>query len=65
MVYVVPREVLRPKPKAPPRGFWLRESIGHYTGLGQRILEEVNPNILVQDAIRMKGKVGISDDITR
>ena len=29
-----------------------RESIGHYTGLGQRILE-LNPNILVRDAIRM------------
>ena len=30
-----------------------RESIGHYTGLGQRILVELNPNILVRDAIRM------------
>ena len=30
-----------------------RESIGHYTGLGQRILVELNPNILVLDAIRM------------
>ena len=31
----------------------LRESIGYYTGLGQRILVELNPNILVRDAIRM------------
>ena len=31
-----------------------RESIGHYTGLGQRILVELNPNILVRDAIRMQ-----------
>ena len=30
-----------------------RESIGYYTGLGQRILVELNPNILVQDAIIM------------
>ena len=30
-----------------------REFIGHYTGLGQRILVELNPNILVRDAIRM------------
>ena len=30
-----------------------RVSIGHYTGLGQRILLELNPNILVRDAIRM------------
>ena len=30
-----------------------RESIGHYTGLGQRILVELNPNILVRDAVRM------------
>ena len=28
-----------------------RESIGHYTGLGQGILLELNPNILVRDAI--------------
>ena len=26
-----------------------RESIGHYTGLGQGILVELNPNILVRD----------------
>ena len=31
----------------------LRESIGHYIGLGQQILVELNPNILVWDAIRM------------
>ena len=30
-----------------------RESIGHYTGLGQGILLELNPNILVRDAITM------------
>ena len=30
-----------------------RESIGHYTGLGQRILVDLNPNILVLYAIRM------------
>ena len=30
-----------------------RESIGYYTGLGQRILVELNPNILVWDAIIM------------
>ena len=30
-----------------------RESIGHYTGLGQQILVELNPNILVRDAIRV------------
>ena len=28
----------------------LRESIGHYTGLGQRILKELNLNILARDA---------------
>ena len=27
-----------------------RESIGHYTGLGQRILVELNLNILARDA---------------
>ena len=30
-----------------------RESIGHYTGLGQGILLELNPNILVRDEERM------------
>ena len=30
-----------------------RESIGHYTGLGQQILVELNPNILFRDAIGM------------
>ena len=30
-----------------------RESIEYYTGLGQRILVELNPNILVRDAIIM------------
>ena len=30
-----------------------RESIGHYTGLGQGILLEFNPNILVRDEERM------------
>ena len=34
-----------------------RESFRHYTGLGQRILVELNPNILVRDAIRMDPKV--------
>ena len=29
------------------------ESIGYYTGLGQRILVELNPNILVWDAVIM------------
>ena len=29
------------------------ESIGHYTGLGRQIYVELNPNILVRDAIRM------------
>ena len=32
-----------------------RESIGYYTGLGKRILVELNPNILVRDAIIMSG----------
>ena len=31
-----------------------REYIGHYTGLGQEILLELNPNILVWDEERMK-----------
>ena len=30
-----------------------RESIEYYTGLGQRTLVELNPNILVRDAIIM------------
>ena len=30
-----------------------RESIGHYTRLGQRIVVELNSNIVVRDAIRM------------
>ena len=30
-----------------------RESIGHYIGLGERILLELNPNILVRDEERM------------
>ena len=30
-----------------------RESIGHFTGLGQGILLEFNPNILVRDEERM------------
>ena len=30
-----------------------RESIGYYTGLGQGILVELNPSILVRDAILM------------
>ena len=34
----------------PPRLFQI---MSHYTGLGQRILVELNPNILVRDAIRM------------
>ena len=50
MVNVVPREVPRPKPEA--NGL-PRESIGYYTGLGQQILVELNPNILVRDAIIM------------
>ena len=33
-----------------------RESIGHYTGLGQGILLELNPNILVRDEERMLGE---------
>jgi hypothetical protein len=32
-----------------PNPTWPRESIGHYTGLGQGILLELNPNILVRD----------------
>ena len=31
-----------------------RESIGHYSRLGQPILVELNPNILVRVAIRIK-----------
>ena len=34
-----------------------RESIGHYIWLGQQILVELNPNILVMDAIRMYSAV--------
>ena len=34
-----------------------REFIGHYTGLGQRILVELNPYILVRDAIRMTNQL--------
>ena len=30
-----------------------RKSIGHYTGLGQEILLELNPNILVRDEERL------------
>ena len=33
-----------------------RESIGHYTGLGQGILLELNPNILVRDEERMSSR---------
>ena len=32
---------------------WRQLCIGYYTVLGQRILVELNPNILVRDAIRM------------
>ena len=52
MVNVVSRVVPRPKP----------EAIGHYTGLGQRILIELNPNILVRDAIRMS--IAASEEVT-
>ena len=51
MVNVVGREVQRPKHEG-PQGSPL-ESIGHYTGLGQQIFVELNPNKLVRDAIRM------------
>ena len=42
-----------PEAQHSPRLFHKMSSIGHYTGLGQQILVELNPNILVRDAIRM------------
>ena len=40
-----------------------RESIGYYTGLGQRILVELNPNILVRDAKRMTSSKAVIEDV--
>ena len=36
-----------------------REFTGHYTGLGQGILLELNPNILVRDEERMTYHFGV------
>ena len=52
MVNGVPREVPRPKPEG-PQAPSPSESIGHYSGLGQGILLELNPNILVRDEERI------------
>ena len=41
-----------------------RESIGHYSGLGQGMLLEINPNILVRDEERMPNRPSIREGST-